>query len=82
MADVLFDARQIDQALAQHGRLHLLKVQIDGSRQRPRLSRQNQADQVVIEVIFNFDQRGGDINQPGLIRRTAVGHHRFDTRDL
>ncbi len=61
------DTREVDDALAQHRRLHLLKFAVHGGPRQPRIPRQDHADQLAVELVLDTDQGRGDLDQRGFI---------------
>jgi hypothetical protein len=63
LRDVFLDAREIDHALAQYGRLHVLEIDVHcGFTWRAR-ARQDHADQFVIKAVLHLDERSGNVDQ-------------------
>src|SRR5450432_183823 len=73
----LFDSRHIDDAFPQHRLAHQLELEIliarygDG---RPiRCRGQNEANQLIVEAVFDRQENAGHLEQRILVRRLAVG---------
>ena len=69
----LLDAREIENALAQYGRLHLLELAVTALLRQLPAPGQDQADQAIVQLVLDADQRGGDLDQQRLARLEGAG---------
>ena len=63
LRDVFLHARQVGHAFAQHRGLHLLEIDIDLLCASVQAARQDHANQLLVQVVLDADERGGDIHQ-------------------
>src|SRR6185312_2907496 len=67
LSDGLLDPCQVQDALAQNGRLHLLEFAVFAFLGLGRAPGADQSHELTVEAIFHGNQRGGDLHQAALV---------------
>ncbi len=74
LGDRFLDAREIEDALAQHSGLHLLEFGVLAGLGGLLRLRADQADETGVELVLDSDQRRGDLDQGGIVCLQCTGN--------